>query len=68
MMARTTAIGHDGHGVPTVRSAIAFFLVTVLSISSFAGCGRGTEPPTTEKKEEMRQKMIKNAERERREG
>jgi len=67
-MARTTANGYEGEGVRNVRRTIAFLLVAVLSITSFPGCGSGKEPPTPEKKEEMRQKMIKNAERERREG
>jgi hypothetical protein len=68
MMARTTANGHDGHDKRTVRRTIAFLLVAVLSVTSFAGCGSGKQPPAPEKKEEMRQKMIKNAERQRREG
>jgi hypothetical protein len=67
-MGPTTANGHEDHGVRTVRRTIALFLVAILSITSFPGCGSGKEPPAPEKKEEMRQKMIKNAERQRREG
>jgi len=47
---------------------LAVVLVAVLAaIPTVPGCGGKTEP-TPQKKEEMRQKMIKDAERERREG
>ena len=67
-MARTTANGHHGHGVRMVRKSIAFLLVAVLSIISFSGCGSSNKPASPEQKEEQRQKMIQNAERQRREG
>jgi ABC-type oligopeptide transport system substrate-binding subunit len=53
------------------KSPIAILLIVVVSLSSlvsFAGCSGGTKTATPEKKEEMRQKMIKNAERQKREG
>jgi hypothetical protein len=67
-MVQTTENRHEGQVVRTVWRTIAFLLVAVLSITSFSGCGSSKKPPTSEQKEEQRQKMIKNAERERREG
>lgn len=43
-------------------------LFALISFISFAGCGSSKKAPTPEQKEEQRQKMIKNADRERREG
>jgi hypothetical protein len=43
-------------------------LVVVMLFISSIGCGSDKKALTPEKKEEQRQKMIKNAERERREG
>jgi hypothetical protein len=53
------------------KSPIAILLIVAMSLSSFsslAGCSGGTKTVTPQQKEELRQKMIKNAERERREG
>jgi hypothetical protein len=49
-------------------SRTAILLIVVMSLPSFAGCGSSKKAPTPEQKEEQRQKMIKNADRERREG
>ena len=46
----------------------AMLLVVAMVFTSSIGCGNDTKPMTPEKKEEQRQKMIKNAERQRREG
>jgi hypothetical protein len=43
-------------------------LIALISLTSVAGCGSGKKSVTPEQKEELRQKMIKNADRERREG
>jgi hypothetical protein len=53
------------------RSPIAILLIVVVSLSSLsslAGCSGSTKTVTPQQKEEMRQKMIKNAERQQREG
>jgi len=42
-------------------------MIGLSSLISLSGCGGGKKEVTPEKKEEMRQKMIKNADRERRE-
>jgi hypothetical protein len=47
---------------------MAILLIALLSFTSFAGCGSSKKAPTPEQKEEQRQKMIKNDERQRREG
>jgi hypothetical protein len=45
----------------------ALRLIVLTSVIASAGCG-GKPTPTPQQKEEQRQKLIKNAERERREG
>jgi hypothetical protein len=50
------------------RCPISILLIVVVSLTSFPGCGSSKKTATPEQKEELRQKMIKNAERERREG
>jgi hypothetical protein len=57
-----------GRGMKTYWTTMAVLLIALISLTSFAGCGSGKKAPTPEQKEEQRQKMIKNAERERREG
>ena len=52
----------------TYWTTMAVLLIALISLTSFAGCGSGKKPLTPEQKEEQRQKMIKNADRERREG
>jgi len=47
---------------------LAVLMIGLVSLVSLSGCGGGKKEATPEKKEEMRQKMIKNAERQRREG
>ena len=47
---------------------MAILLIVMISLTSFAGCGGSKKTTTPEQKEEQRQKMIKNAERQQREG
>jgi len=47
---------------------LTVLIIGLSSLTSLSGCGGGKKEVTPEKKEEMRQKMIKNADRERREG
>ena len=64
-------INENGRHMSFSKSPAAILLIVVVSLSSLvslAGCGGGTKTATPEKKEEQRQKMIKNAERQRREG
>ncbi len=49
------------------RSSISILLVLVIMVTSFSACGT-KKAPTPQQKEAQRQKLIKNAERERREG
>ena len=49
-------------------SAIVILLTVIMSLNSFSGCGSGAKTATPQQMEEHRQKHIKNAERERREG
>jgi hypothetical protein len=48
--------------------ATAILLIALNSLTSIAGCGAGKKEVSPQQKEEMRQKMIKNAERQQREG
>jgi hypothetical protein len=48
-------------------TAVTLLIVVTLS-GSFAGCGSSKKEVTPQQKEELRQKLIKSAERERREG
>jgi len=53
------------------KSPTVILLIVVVLISpliSLAGCSGGAKTATPEQKEELRQKMIKNADRERKEG
>jgi hypothetical protein len=68
MPTRRIAIRRDGRGRQFYRSAMAILLIALISFTSFSGCGSGKKPPTPEQKEELRQKMIKNAQRQQREG
>jgi hypothetical protein len=43
-------------------------LIGLVSFTSLSGCSGGKKEASPQQKEEMRQKMIKNAERQRREG
>lgn len=64
-------INVNGCRMKLSKSPIAILLIVVMSLSSLvslAGCTGGTKSATPQQKEELRQKMIKNAERERREG
>jgi hypothetical protein len=47
---------------------LAMLLPTLTSVAPFAGCASAKKESSPQQKEEMRQKMIKNAERQRREG
>jgi hypothetical protein len=47
---------------------MAVLLIALISLTSFVGCGSAKKDATPEQKEEQRQKMIQNAERQRREG
>jgi hypothetical protein len=67
-LTRATATNWDGRCMRTYWTTMAVLLIALISLTSFAGCGSGKKTPTPEQKEEQRQKMIKNAERERREG
>jgi len=52
----------------TYWTTMAVLLIALISLTSLAGCGSGKKDATPQQKEEQRQKMIKNADRERREG
>ena len=68
MVTREIAIRHEGGGRKSYRSAMGILLIALMSLTSFSGCGSGKKSATPEQKEELRQKMIKNAERQQREG
>ena len=68
MPTRKIAIRRDGRGRKVYWSAMAILLIALLSLTPLAGCGSSKKAPTLEQKEEQRQKMINNAERQRREG
>jgi hypothetical protein len=68
MPTRKIVIRPDGRVRKFYRSAMAILLIALLSLTSFSGCGSSKKSPTPEQKEEQRQKMIQNAERQRREG
>ena len=65
---RTAISNGDGRGMKTYWTTMAVLLIALISLTSFAGCGGAKKDATPEQKEEQRQKMIKNAEREQREG
>jgi len=53
------------------KAPAPILLIVVMSLStlvSLSGCSGGTKTASPQQKEEQRQKMIKNADRERREG
>ena len=68
MPGRKLTIRRDGVGRTFYGSAMVILLIGLLSLTSFSGCGSGKKPPTPEQKEELRQKMINNAQRQQREG
>jgi hypothetical protein len=57
----------DGCSMKNYWSPRTIVLIALISFSSLTGCGDGKQPITPEQKEQKRQKMIQNAERERRE-
>jgi hypothetical protein len=66
-----TVVNENGCGMNLWKLPAAILLIVVISLSSlvsFTGCSGGTKTASPQQKEEQRQKMIKNAERERREG
>ena len=50
------------------RLPVSVFLIGVTLLAAFPGCSAGKKEVPPQQKEEMRQKMIKNAERQKREG
>ena len=68
MFTRKTVTKRIDRNIKSYSSAMAILLVALISFAAFPGCGSSKKAPTPEQKEEQRQKMIKNAERERREG
>jgi|tagenome__1003787_1003787.scaffolds.fasta_scaffold20982061_6 hypothetical protein len=66
-----TTINENGCGMNLWKAPAPILLIVVMSLStlvSLSGCSGGTKTASPQQKEEQRQKMIKNADRERREG
>jgi hypothetical protein len=64
-------IKENGCHMNLSKSPIATLLIIAISLSPFislTGCSGNAKTVTPQQKEEQRQKMIKNAERQRREG